>query len=66
MRNFRRLAVFTTLLVFTALLSSSCMGGSYTTSNNCRGGGGWYSKDKNLGPKNKPLNHNKSYRLVRN
>ena len=65
MRQLSRLTRFVFLIVFTALLSSSCMTGSYTTSSSCKGGGGWYTKNKNLGPKNKPVNYTKTVRLVK-
>lgn len=53
MRGFIRFSRIILILFITAFLASSC-----ATSANCRGNkGGWYAKDRNLGPVNKPIKY---------
>lgn len=42
-------------ILFVLAVMTSCSTGSYTTKNKTCNGKGWYAKDKNLGPKNKPI-----------
>lgn len=53
LRNFTRILA---ILCMTLFLTAACAGGNYTSSSKC-GKGGWYSKNKNLGPKNKPVRY---------